>query len=165
MQLIGDKQLLANLNAVAPKVKNQCLTAGMRAASVVAKKQVKSDAKSAFPDRTGLLRKGIRSKAVKGRQGPAGKVYIDPKLTSSYQGRRVRPSKYAHLVEFGTKRLEKGHPTKAGAPAKRTHPETRAKPFLLDAYRKNQSAVMAALEQATRKKFDQMAAQFRTAVA
>ena len=101
-QIIGDKQLLANLNALAPKVKKRIMKPAMRKGGQVIAKRAKLKVKK----RSGLLRKSIKAKSTKNGNG---RIFVDPKVEGEYKGKKVKPSKYAHLVEFGT-RTAKAHP-------------------------------------------------------
>lgn len=135
-QIIGDKQLLANLNALAPKVKKRIMKPAMRkGASVVAKR-----AKTKVKKRSGLLKKAIKAKSTKNGNG---RVFVDTKVVGEYKGKKVWPAKYAHLVEFGTQ-------------------DAAAKPFLRPALNEGKDDAFKAVTAEAQKQFGKLASQGKT---
>lgn len=68
--------------------------------------QIKSNIRARVRKRTGLLEKSIISKKIKkgSRKGRnEAFVRVDRFISGTYKGKTVRPIKYAHLVEFGTR--------------------------------------------------------------
>lgn len=154
-QIIGDKQLLANLNALAPKVKKRIMKPAMRkGASVVAKR-----AKTKVKKRSGLLKKAIKAKSTKNGNG---RVFVDTKVVGEYKGKKVWPAKYAHLVEFGTAFRAKGTPSKSGKLLTRDHAATPAKPFLRPALNEGKDDAFKAVTAEAQKQFGKLASQGKT---
>ena len=124
-KVVMDPNLLANLNAVAPRVKTAVMRPAFRKGAAV----VARAAKKKVPVRFGWLKKSIKSSAAK--SGLNAKVYVDNKSHTEPRANTktgtVRPANYAHLVEFGTSTAQP-HPfmrpalaeTKAAAMAKIT---------------------------------------------
>ncbi len=129
-QIIGDKQLLANLNALAPKVKKRIMKPAMRKGGQVIAKR----AKLKIPKRSGFLRKALR--ALPTKNGNV-KIYVNPKVSGWYKEEFVRPAKYAHLVEFGTQTAE-------------------AKPFLRPALNEGKNDAFQAVTAEAQKRFDKL---------
>lgn len=97
VKVIQNRQLLANLNAIPEKMKKKIMKPAMKkGASVIAKR-----AKKKVKRRSGMLQRAIRYDATKEGDGIA---YVSTKLEGTYKGKRVKPRRYAHLVEKGTKR-------------------------------------------------------------
>lgn len=70
-------------------------------------KLVQQRAKPAAARRSGALRQSIGIKAQKGSRGKTLALAVigaRAKVEKQYRGKKVKPSKYAHLVEKGTKR-------------------------------------------------------------
>lgn len=70
-------------------------------------KIVQRRAKPATPKRSGALRQSIGIKTQKGSRGKTlafAVIGARAKVSKVYRGKTVRPAKYAHLVERGTKR-------------------------------------------------------------
>lgn len=135
-QIIGDKQLLANLNALAPKVKKRIMKPAMRKGGQVIAKR----AKLKVPKRSGFLRKALR--ALPTKNGNV-KIYVNPKVSGWYKGKFVRPAKYAHLVEFGTQ-------------------DAAAKPFLRPALNEGKDDAFKAVTAEAQKQFGKLASQGKT---
>lgn len=135
-KIIGDKNIIANLNMIKKSVKNRIL----RKALVKALAPVKAKAKNRVNKRSGMLAKSIKVKATK--NGNA-KVYVDPKNHIVIDGKKVNPSKYAHLVEFGT-----------------VH--SAAAPFMRNSMDESRSAVFSEVGNEVRIQFDKEAARFKT---
>ena len=135
-QIIGDKQLLANLNALAPKVKKRIMKPAMRKGGQVIAKR----AKLKVPKRSGFLRKALR--ALPNKNGNV-KIYVNPKVSGWYKEEFVRPAKYAHLVEFGTQ-------------------DATAKPFLRPALNEGKDDAFKAVTTEAQKQFGKLASQGKT---
>ena len=135
-QIIGDKQLLANLNALAPKVKKRIMKPAMRKGGQVIAKR----AKLKVPKRSGFLRKALR--ALPTKNGNV-KIYVNPKVSGWYKEEFVRPAKYAHLVEFGTQ-------------------DAAAKPFLRPALNEGKDDAFKAVTAEAQKQFGKLASQGKT---
>ena len=154
-QIIGDKQLLANLNALAPKVKKRIMKPAMRKGGQVIAKR----AKLKVPKRSGFLRKALR--ALPTKNGNV-KIYVNPKVSGWYKEEFVRPAKYAHLVEFGTAFIAKGTPSKRGKLLTRDHAATPAKPFLRPALNEGKDDAFKAVTAEAQKQFGKLASQGKT---
>lgn len=102
-------------------------------------KIVQKAAKPRAPKRkgSGALRTSIGLKAQKGKRVKTlafAVIGARTKVVRMFKGRMIKPSKYAHLVEKGTK---------AHTVGKRKHPGAKAKPFLAPALRSSEAAVSA----------------------
>lgn len=109
MSLTGDTELIAKLNGLGPKVYRKVIKSASRKAFAPVVKTAKEKA----PKETGLLKKsiGVKQKAypragrlvtiVGPRTGFAQEVSVD----TPFGPKKVKrdPSKYAHLVEYGTR--------------------------------------------------------------
>ena len=135
-KIVGNKELIANLNAIRTGVRKTVVKSAMRKGAAVVAKNARKKVKK----RSGLLAKAIRAGAT--RDGN-GRVSVNPKVIGEYKGKRVRPSKYAHLVEFGTQEAE-------------------AHPFLRPALEESKQEAFAAVEKEAVRKFNQLAEKGRT---
>ena len=155
-RILGESEMLRAILTVKPKLLNRVIRSAFRKGAAQARRHARSEARAAFTHRSGLLFKAIRSGVTRTKKAkePLAKVFIDPKVSGTYKGKRVRPAKYAHLVEKGTKRLPKGATTKAGTAAKRTHHATRPRPFFEGAFQ-HQDVFNAILIEA-RKQFERV---------
>lgn len=104
VKVTGDKELIARLLELEPKVRNRVL----RPAVTAAARPIRAAAKASVPVRFGALKKSIDLKVKTYRKGVS--AIIGPRSDVSYThtdmfGRQttVKPSKYAHLVEGGAK--------------------------------------------------------------
>ncbi len=124
--VLGVPELVAKMHELPDKLRNQ----GTRKAMAAATRPIVQTTKALVPVRTGLLRQSIASKILKGKTGDyigligarrfkATKKHPKNrfKVTKTVQRRAaklhinvsggdgsVSPSRYAHLVELGTKR-------------------------------------------------------------
>ena len=108
ISLIGDKELVRKLEALGPKVYKKVVAQASRKAWAPVTKTAKAKA----PKATGLLRKSLGTKQKKYARngvivtltGPRTGFEQDVTVQTPYgpMKRRQNPSKYAHLVEFGT---------------------------------------------------------------
>lgn len=143
-KVVLDKNLLANLNAVSPRVKRAVMRPAFRkGAALVAK-----NAKKKVPVRYGYLKKSIKSASSK--RGENGRVYVDPKKAydeprAHTKTGQVIPANYAHLVEFGTKTAS-------------------AHPFLRPALAETKGAAMDAITAEAKRQFDKQFQKGRTGV-
>ena len=137
--VIGDKELSLALTLIGGKIQAYVLKSAFSKASKVAARRAKAKAKLAFKSRTGLLVKAIQGGVTRSRKDktPMGRVRVSTKVTGELYGKPVKPFKYAHLVELGTKFTKSAHP------------------FMLDAF--NDQSVMSALTAEARRKFKQLA--------
>lgn len=129
-QIIGDKQLLKNLLALPPKLQKRVMKPAFRKGAAVISKRAKRKVKK----RSGLLRKSIKANVTKNVNG---RIFVDPKVEGEYKGKKVKPSKYAHLVEFGTQTAE-------------------AKPFLRPALNEGKNDAFQAVTAEAQKRFDKL---------
>ena len=135
-EIIGDKQLIANLNALAPKIKKKIMKPAMRKGAAAIAKRAKRKVKK----RSGMLQKSIKAKATKNGNG---QVYVDMKAAGEYKGKRVVPKNYAHLVEFGTR-------------------TSAAHPFMRSALAEGKNEAFQATTAEAQKQFGKLAAQGKT---
>jgi HK97 gp10 family phage protein len=132
IRLIGDKELAATL----AEFRGNVALRVMRKAIVKGLVPIADAAKRLAPERSGELKRAIIRRVSK---KAVGRVMVDPKREITYQGKKYRPSKIAHLVEFGTK---------AAA----------AKPFLRPALDSQKSAALAAVTAEARAQLEKEAA-------
>jgi HK97 gp10 family phage protein len=128
----GDKELIAALESLgSPKTTKRVLRAAVRQAAKPVLQQVRTNLRGDSPRRrTGAL---LRSMATKVRDYQSGAVVaiVGPRSDFVIQRyidgavRRIRPAKYAHLVEFGTQ----PHNIRAGL-----HPGARPTGFMRRAW-------------------------------
>lgn len=155
-RVLGETEMAKAILTLKPKLVNRVVRSAFRKGASQARKHARSNARTAFERRSGLLMKAIKAGVTRTKRTkePLAKVFVDPKVSGEYKGKKVRPSKYAHLVEKGTKRLAKGAITKAGSPAKRTHHATRPRPFFEGAF--NHQDVFEAILAEGRKQFNRV---------
>lgn len=149
---------LPGLDAIEKTARKRAVT--LKAVKVGAK-IVQQAAKTKAPKRkrSGALRQSIGIKAVKGTKGKTlalAVVGARSKVEKTFKGRKIKPSKYAHLVEKGTKphSLLKRSKSKIGkvaravavaAGAGKRHPGAKPKPFLRPALDQNKDAAGRAM--------------------
>jgi hypothetical protein len=106
LYVLGDDQVKAALTAVLPRVRKVVLRKAMRQGAKLAAKKAKANAKIAFTSRSGLLYRAIRGDVTGGKHGkdPIARVRIHPGVSAIYKNKKRRPSAYAHLVEYGSKK-------------------------------------------------------------
>lgn len=169
IKLLGDKNIVANLNMLQKSVRTRI----MRKALVNSLAPVKAKAKSRVAKKSGLLQKSIKVKATKNGNAkvfvdPAvwtakkgndvrsvrfiGSKREKSRLRSAFTSwakdngyEIIKPSKYAHLVEFGTRRAK-------------------AKPFLRNSMDESRSEVLGILQKEVVSEFNKEAAKFKTGV-
>lgn len=160
---MGDLQRL--LEQIPAEMRNTVLLAGVKAAAVPVVKWAKRFAKRS--ERTGALRESITFKGIGNQKrgtalaiiGPDRKYYskgkrlVRGKLITS--GEIVRPSKYAHLVEFGHHVVApfKGTTRRKGTavPAKNKTTWVAAKPFIRPAIMQAKGESLAAFQRVVEK--------------
>jgi HK97 gp10 family phage protein len=101
MQVIEDKQLVKNIEAleksVTRKIMRPSVAAGLR--------PIRAEARRLVPVRTGAMKKSIGIKAWCKKSRSVGKVYIrhNVELAAAIEGKKYSPDAVAHIVEFGSK--------------------------------------------------------------
>lgn len=139
--VVMDKNLLANLNAVAPRIKKAVMRPAFRKGAAV----VARAARKKVPVRYGWLKKSIKSAAA--RSGMNARVYVDGKSHEEPRAKTktgtVRPANYAHLVEFGTSTAQ-------------------PQPFLRPALAETRAAVMVKITDEAVRQFDKQFAKGKT---
>lgn len=102
----GFQQIRINIEILEKKLGR----GAMRVALTKASRLVVADAKKRVPVRTGMLKKSLRAKVKTYPRRGVVMAIIGPSRSAVVQAdfgdgklRTIRPSKYAHLVEFGTK--------------------------------------------------------------
>lgn len=113
----------------------------MKAAVTYSLKPIRKAARSIVRVRSGQLKKAIKSKSKSyAKRGIVwGAVGIDAKADIVIDGKKVKPIKYAHLVERGTKR-------------------TKPYPFMERAFNQTRGSVMSGMTQFVRSRLDREAA-------
>lgn len=120
------------LEAIEKTAKKRAIT--MKAVKAGAK-IVQAAAKARAPKRSGALKQSIGIKAKKGSRGKTlafAVVGARTKVAKQFKGKTIKPAKYAHLVEKGTK-------PHGG------HPGAKPKPFLKPALESQKAAVGKAI--------------------
>lgn len=101
VEVDGLSDVLKVINDVEVGIRNRVLRKAFRAYG----KQIIKPAKAAAPRRSGTLRKSIGQKVATYKSG-AVVLVVGPRrgVVGDHDGRKVVPSRTAHLVEFGTTR-------------------------------------------------------------
>lgn len=101
VEVDGLSDVLKVINDVEQGIRNRVLRKAFRAYG----KQIIKPAKAAAPRRSGTLKKSIGQKVATYKSG-AVVLVVGPRrgVVGEYEGKKVVPSRTAHLVEFGTKR-------------------------------------------------------------
>lgn len=104
-QLLGGKQLEKTFRTLGERVQRKVLRQAINAGSTVMMKAMRAKA----PRESGLLAKSIGKKIRTYKKSGTILGVVGPRsdVVGTYQGKKRRPVKYAHLVE-------KGHITKSG---------------------------------------------------
>jgi hypothetical protein len=99
-QLKGDLDIDKKLDNLLGAVRNKHLKRAFRAAT----KEILQKAKGLVPVRSGALRKSLSTKvdASRDRSSVYGLVGARSKFTATYNGQKIRPSRYSHLVQKKT---------------------------------------------------------------
>ena len=138
--VFGDKKLKRAFKRLGQKVEQKVL----KGAAGLAMNPILSAARRLVPVRSGQLKRslGKRARTYKGIHI----VFIGPRsgFKTLYKDRRVNPTQYAHLVEFGT----------VNSPAR---------PFLRPAYDANRMAVLSRLRKEVGKRIEREVKKLRAA--
>lgn len=98
LDLIGLDELERKLKGLGKAVAFKSLDKAANAAGT----QIVRNARQAAPVDEGHLKKAIKKKAgKKGRHSASTMVGVDKRYEVTEDGRKIRPVRYAHLVEFG----------------------------------------------------------------
>lgn len=149
---------LPGLDAIEKAAKKRAIT--LKAVKAGAK-LVQRAAKGNAPRRSGALKQSIGTKGVKGSRGKTlafAVIGARMKVEKTFKGKLIRPGKYAHLAEKGTRphsliKREKGAVGKAlralkiAAGLGKKHPGARAHPFLKPALDSCRVAAQSAMLQ------------------
>lgn len=145
IKILGDKNLIANIESLRDNARRQVIRSAMAAGAHVIRKK----AREKVVIRTGLMKKAIK---VRVTRGDNARIFVDPrvvvetdKVDKNGKTKKIRPSKYAHLVEFGTSKAT-------------------PHPFLRPALEEGRSAAFSSAAAAAAKKFDILAAKMKTEV-
>ena len=95
--LVGNKQLRLALMTLQEKGAGRIMKRALLSGATI----VKQGAKSLAPVETGALRTAIQTFSTKSRK--RGRVNVGVRVNPKYTKGERKPSKYAHLVEFGTR--------------------------------------------------------------
>lgn len=160
----GFQQLRINIEILERKIGR----GAMRVALTKASRLVVADAKRRVPVRTGTLKKSLRAKVktyvrrgtVVAIIGPSRSVSAQVDFGSDKGIETLRPSKYSHLVEFGT--ATKGVRYNPGIARE---PGNSPKPFLRPALESTKEAARAKYAAELRPAIQQEAAKIRRAAA
>lgn len=159
IKVLGEKELLKALDEFSASSQRRIARPAVRAASTPVMKAVRNNAPRKTEDRTGQLRKSIgrRMKSYKNSGmviafvGPRSRMEITDK-----HGRKVNPTKYAHLYEFGTA------PHSVGG---RFHPGAKPHPFVRDAWARTEGTAMQTMKAKIREQIPKEAARIRAKAA
>lgn len=100
IRLIGDKALMKRMEMLSDVAASRIMRPALSKGLDPVKKQAKSNVKQ--NKRSGALYRSISKKTgISSRVKAWGKVYVKSK-NSEWNGKKVNPVKYAHLLEFGT---------------------------------------------------------------
>jgi HK97 gp10 family phage protein len=105
VQLFGDKQLRRALKELGDDAAKQVMRPAIGKALLPARRQAKQNIKS--HKRSGALQKAIWSKSGGKKKSTKawGKIYVRSK-PQQWEGKKINPVRYAHLIEFGTRRFQ-----------------------------------------------------------
>lgn len=138
VEVVGEKQLLRALRSFGPAAQRRIARPAVRAASTPVLKAARQNAPKKKDPRTGQLRRSLGRRIVTYRRTGNVVAIIGPRtkmVTVDGHGRKVNPTKYAHLLEFGT--APHSYKTRAGL-----HPGAKARPFMRPAWQANRAAAM-----------------------
>jgi HK97 gp10 family phage protein len=113
VKVLGDKELLREFGKLEDKFKRRLLRPAIRVGLTPVVNAVKKN----VPVDDGFLREEIKKHVSK--RGAWGRVYVDNGEWTDSNGKKKKPSKYAHLVEFGTKHKAPHSFMRAGQEASR----------------------------------------------
>lgn len=103
-ELFGDKQLKKAFKELGEDAAKQVMRPAIRKALIPARRQAKKNVEP--HKRSGALRKAIWSKAGGKKKSTKawGKIFVRSK-PQEWEGKKINPVKYAHLIEFGTRKF------------------------------------------------------------
>lgn len=116
----------------------------VREASTPVLRAIRKNAPRKKDPRTGQLRKSITRRLKTYKHSGAVIAIIGPRrkfITQDKYGRKVNPTKYAHLVEFGTAAHRVGN---------RMHPGAKPKPFMRPGWESSSATAMATMHRRLR---------------
>lgn len=140
----------AKLSSLSRAIRSRILRKAMRAGAKIVHAQLKRNA----PRRLGALRASIAIRIKTKRRGGVTYAVIGPKRRfkgrkgSKIAGKNVLPTKYAHLVEKGTKPHSLRKRGSADGAVGKMHPGARPKPFISPAWESTRDAAVAAIRSA-----------------
>ena len=183
INVFGDVQLIDGLTRLQNKLQRKVVKDAIRRGLVPIRAKARRNAPRGD---SGLLKKAIKSKVTRML---SGKVFVDPGVVSvdgkvvkfrtknltkkeatrqrfeylnkeRAAGKRIiRPAKYAHLVEFGTRYGAKGQMTTNNGPKKirkRAHAATAAHPFMRPALEASRNEVLNIMRQEIQKALNEL---------
>ncbi len=183
INVFGDVQLIEGLTRLQNKLQRKVVKDAIRRGLVPIRAKARRNAPRGD---SGLLKKAIKSKVTRML---SGKVFVDPGVVSvdgkvvkfrtknltkkeaarqrfeylnkeRAAGKRIiRPAKYAHLVEFGTRYGAKGQVTTNNGPKKirrRAHAATAAHPFMRPALEASRNEVLNIMRQEIQKALNEL---------
>lgn len=183
INVFGDVQLIDGLTRLQNKLQRKVVKDAIRRGLVPIRAKARRNAPRGD---SGLLKKAIKSQVTRML---SGKVFVDPgvvavdgkvvkfrtkNLTKKEAARQrfeylnkeraagkriIRPAKYAHLVEFGTRYGAKGQMTTNNGPKKirrRAHAATAAHPFMRPALEASRNEVLNIMRQEIQKALDEL---------
>jgi HK97 gp10 family phage protein len=103
LQLFGSRQLKRALKELGEDAAKQVMRKAIGKALLPARRQAKQNVKK--HKRSGALQKAIWSKAGGKKKSTKawGKIFVRSK-PQEWNGKKINPVKYAHLIEFGTRK-------------------------------------------------------------
>ena len=183
INVFGDVELIEGLTRLQNKLQRKVVKDAIRRGLVPIRAKARRNAPRGD---SGLLKKAIKSKVTRML---SGKVFVDPGVVSvdgkvvkfrtknltkkeatrqrfeylnkeRAAGKRIiRPAKYAHLVEFGTRYGAKGQMTTNNGPKKirkRAHAATAAHPFMRPALEASRNEVLNIMRQEIQKALNEL---------
>lgn len=183
INVFGDVQLIDGLTRLQNKLQRKVVKDAIRRGLVPIRAKARRNAPRGD---SGLLKKAIKSQVTRML---SGKVFVDPGVVSvdgkvvkfrtknltkkeaarqrfeylnkeRAAGKRIiRPAKYAHLVEFGTRYGAKGQVTTNNGPKKirsRAHAATAAHPFMRPALEASRNEVLNIMRQEIQKALNEL---------
>ena len=183
INVFGDVQLIEGLTRLQNKLQRKVVKDAIRRGLVPIRAKARRNAPRGD---SGLLKKAIKSQVTRML---SGKVFVDPgvvavdgkvvkfrtkNLTKKEAARQrfeylnkeraagkriIRPAKYAHLVEFGTRYGAKGQMTTNNGPKKirkRAHAATAAHPFMRPALEASRNEVLNIMRQEIQKALNEL---------
>jgi len=130
INVFGDVEVIRNLGRLKTSIERKVL----RKAIAKGLKPIAAAAKRKAAVRSGLLKRSIKSKVTR---MVSGKIFVDPKVTGVVDGKLSKPAKYAHLIEFGTRKAK-------------------AQPFMRPAMNEGRTRALAIIEQTAREELKKL---------